>query len=298
MKAKHQKGLAVVNAYEVLPSVKHFLSRMTEELKALGISLESKTASDIFAYVDSDGSLRSEDLPYDFVLFLDKDRYIARMLELSGLCLFNSARSIEICDDKMETYLALQGHGIRMPRTISGPLHYSIKESDEFLRNVIQRLNYPIVVKTNYGSQGVGVYLAQDWDELKAIEDEIGRKPRLYQEFIASSKGFDYRLIIVNGRFVAGYVRSNENDFRSNLGQGGHGIEHAMSPAQIRVAEEAAKIIGLDYCGVDLLESGDSEQPVLCEVNSNAFIQGAEAITGKNIAKEYAIHIYKTIYEE
>ena len=294
---QHKRGLVVVNAYDVLPSIEHFVERMKEELEPFEIELDVRPASDIYAFIGSDGELYAADLPYDFCIFLDKDRYISHLLEEAGLKLFNSAQAIEACDDKMLTYMNLMHFGIRMPKTVSGPLHYSLLDNDNFLHNVEKVIPYPIVVKSNFGSQGEGVYLAHDFDELKEIEKKIIYRPRLYQEFIETSKGFDYRLICIGGKFVAGYKRRSLTDeFRSNLARGGVGVEHTMSPFQIDTAERIARIMKLDYCGIDFLESDIPEEPILCEINSNAFIKGAEKVTKINIAGKYAEYIYNTVY--
>ncbi|MCR5349309.1 MAG: RimK family alpha-L-glutamate ligase [Bacilli bacterium] len=293
----HHRGLVVVNAYDVLPSIQHFIDRMAFEFKNLDIELDVKNTAEIYAFIGSDGELYSVDLPYDFVLFLDKDRYISHLLEESGMRLFNSARAIEACDDKMLTYMNLMHFGIHMPKTVTGPLHYSLLDNEDFLNNLVNVIPFPIVVKTNYGSQGQGVFLANNMDELREIESQITYRPRLYQEFIEASKGFDYRLIIVGGKFVAGYKRrSITGDFRSNLSVGGIGVEHTMSPFQIDTAERIARAMKLDYCGIDFLESGIREEPILCEVNSNAFFKGAEEVTGINVAEKYAAHIFNEIY--
>lgn len=294
---QHKRGLVVVNAYDVLPSIEHFVERMKEEFEPFGIELDVKSAGEIYAFIGSDGELYAADLPYDFCLFLDKDRYISHLLEEAGLRLFNSAQAIEACDDKMLTYMNLMHFGIRMPKTVSGPLHYSLLDNDDFLHNVEKVIPYPIVVKTNFGSQGEGVYLAHNFEELKDVEKKVIYRPRLYQEFIETSKGFDYRLICIGGKFVAGYKRRSLTDeFRSNLARGGVGVEHTMTPFQIDTAERIARIMKLDYCGIDFLESGVPEEPILCEINSNAFIKGAEKVTKINIAGKYAEYIYNVVY--
>ena len=293
----HRRGLTVVNAYALHPSIRHFHERMKEELSYLHIDLDLMNAAEVQAVLLADGIVSTATLPYDFILYLDTDRYIAKLLEMRGYRLFNKARAIELCDDKMETYLALSGHGIHMPKTVTAPLCYVSPKNDDFLHTVSLNLSFPIVAKANFGSQGSGVMLVKDATELKAIEADLQDKAHLYQEFIEAAKGFDYRLIVVNGTFVAGYVRRNLNgDFRSNLAQGGIGEPHAMTESQIAVAEKAARALGLDYCGVDLLESGNPEDPILCEVNSNAFMRGAEEITKINVAEIYATHIARCIY--
>lgn len=295
---KTYRCLILTNAYVLNPSLAYFRDRMSEEFSLLGIESESKTAAEIFAHIAGDGSIQHEPLPYDFVLYLDKDRYLASLLEKCGLRLFNSAAAIEACDDKMLTHLALANQGIAMPATVSGPLCYVPSEDKTFLNNLMGAIPFPMVAKANYGSQGQSVYLVENEAQLLEMESKLQSQARIYQEFIATSKGFDDRIIVIGGRFFCGYRRRSLNgDFRSNIAQGGTGEAHKMSDAQIAIAEKAAKILGLDYCGVDLLDSGDPENPILCEVNSNAFFLGAEKVTGKNVAKAYAEYIVQTVYE-
>ncbi len=295
---KTYRCLILTNAYVLNPSLAYFRDRMSEEFSLLEIESESKTAAEIFAHVAGDGSIQHEPLPYDFVLYLDKDRYLASLLEKCGLRLFNSAAAIEACDDKMLTHLALADQGIAMPATVSGPLCYVPSHDRTFINNLMKAIPFPMVAKANYGSQGQSVYLVENEAQLLEMESKLQNQARIYQQFIATSKGFDDRIIVIGGRFYCGYRRRSLNgDFRSNIAQGGTGEAHEMSKAQIDIAEKAARILGLDYCGVDLLDSGDPEKPILCEVNSNAFFRGAEKVTGKNVAKAYAEYIVQSVYE-
>ncbi|MBO5528957.1 MAG: RimK family alpha-L-glutamate ligase [Bacilli bacterium] len=293
----HKRCLMIVNAYYVWDSIAHFASRMGEELKRLGIESDVRSAAYIYTYINEKGHLSSEKLPYDFILYLDKDKYISMMLEKAGYRLFNTSRAVELCDDKMLTYLALTDQGLRLPKTVSAPLRYTRNEDENFLQNLVQKLKFPMIMKQNFGSMGKGVFLVQNEEELRKAEFQNGLVPHLYQEFIDTSFGYDYRLILIGGKFYCGYRRRClTGDFRSNLAQGGVGETCDITQAQIKAAEKAAAVLGLDYCGVDLLDSGDPEVPVLCEVNSNAFIKGAESITGKNIAKAYAEYLYQEVY--
>lgn len=290
-----KRGICVLNAYDILPGAEHFYERMSSELAKLGISLAKKTNAEIFSYLDSYGDLVGEKLPVDFVLYLDKDLYASYGFENRGYRLFNSARAIELCDDKMRTHMALAGKGIRMPKTISGPLNYSNNSSSDFIAEVERLLSYPIVAKENFGSLGAKVYLLANHEDLLHFETVHRFAPRLYQEFIASSRGMDYRLIVIGGKLAAGMKRVNyQGDFRSNVALGGIGEKVTIPPEFIQVAEKAAALLGLDYCGVDVL-IGPNGEPILCEVNSNAFIEGIEKVTGVNIAATYALHIQKTI---
>ena len=116
--------------------------------------------------------------------------------------------------------------------------------------------------------------------------------PHLYQQFIGKG-GEDYRVIVIGGKAVAAMKRKNDCDFRSNIEQGGVGINAEITSGLRFVAERAANALGLDYAGVDILSDG--EELYLCEVNSNAFFSGIERATGINVAALYAEHIVKNI---
>jgi RimK family alpha-L-glutamate ligase len=220
------------------------------------------------------------------------------MLEDAGLRLFNKANAIRLCDDKMLTYLSLSDKGIKMPKTIPGPLRYSKKDSDVFLKRIEASFSFPIVVKENYGSLGRNVYLVQNNTELKELANRLSYSPRLYQELIASSFGVDNRIIVIGGRAIAWMKRKSDNgDFRSNIALGGHGEGVNLPQNYIMMAENCAKILGLDYAGIDIL-NGPEGEPILCEVNSNAFIKGIEEVTGINVAKAYADYIWREVYQQ
>lgn len=290
-----KKALCLLNGYVQQGGPLHFYQRMKEELSKLDVDLEMKTNQELSVLIDSDGSICNNLPKYEFCLYLDKDGYISKMLELSGLRLFNSSEAIYLCDDKMITHIYLANNGIRMPKTISAPLNYSRNFDDKFLNNVEKELDFPLIAKRNYGSLGKGVFLLENKNQLIDFEKKCQSEPHLYQEFIKSSFGFDYRLILIGGKFVTGMKRLNENgDFRSNIAVGGKGVLTEIPSTYIVLAEKAAQILKLDYCGIDLLKGRDGE-PVLCEVNSNAFLKGIEETTGINIAEKYAKHIVESL---
>lgn len=271
------------------------VKRMKDEFSFLGINVDVKGNENILSYIEGDGSIKANLSEYDFVLFLDKDIHVSHLLEKTGIRIFNSPKAIELCDDKMMTYIALSNHHIKMPKTIPGPLNYSGKDNPVFIENVSKRFDFPMVCKECYGSMGKGVYLINSKEELLAIEKKLYTEPRLYQELIKSSWGFDYRMIVIGGKFRVAMKRCSLNgDFRSNIALGGEGNKVEMKQDFIDMAEKVSSILGLDYCGIDLLE-GENGEPVLCEVNSNAFIQGIESVTGYNVAKDYAEYIKSVI---
>ena len=291
-----RRGIVFLNGYKLIPSLDNSATRLTKELASLGVELVREYSTSFHGYIDENGMLTSKPYDADFIIYLDKDKYISSMLEKMGYRLFNSSHSIEVCDDKMLTHLVLASSGIKMPKTLSGPLNYSGKANDVYVDTVLEELGLPVVVKANFGSMGAGVYLASSKEELISLETKLNDKPRLYQQLISSSYGKDFRLILVGGKVVAAMERESlDGDFRSNIGLGGKGKVIDVPQSFVKVAEKAARIIGLDYCGIDLL-LGEHNEPILCEVNSNAFFEGIEEVTGINVAKAYAEYIVSKVY--
>lgn len=229
---------------------------------------------------------------YAFLVFLDKDVYLSHILEKSGYRLVNGAKAIELCDDKMKTYVELSGKSVPIPDTISSPLNY-VGKADDFYLEVENRLGYPVVIKEVYGSMGKGVYLAKNRDELIKIRNSLILKPHLYQKFIGEG-GKDIRVIVIGGKAVGAMERRNENDFRSNVELGGTGVAVTLDEKVKDIAEKSAKILGLDYCGVDVLKDGDKYY--ICEVNSNAFFKGFRSATGIDVARLYVEYLCEKFF--
>ena len=287
------RGIVIINGY---PNGEKFIKqgeRIRKALLDLGVETDLMKNGEVFALVQNDGGAKPF-LPkkYDFAVYLDKDKYLGQLLEMAGLRLFNSAKAIEICDDKMTTYLALKGSGLRLAKTIPAPLCYTkgAKVNEEFLQGVAENLGFPLVAKKSYGSFGAGVRLVPGMPELRKTAEEFLHEPHFFQEYIQESCGRDIRVIVVGGKALGGMERvAKEGEFRSNIELGGIGRKIELKREYAIAAERAAKALGLDYCGVDLLQT--QAGPVLCEVNSNAFFEGFEEATGLDIAKAYAEHI-------
>ena len=253
--------------------------------------------NDFFACeVAEGGALSCAVGDYDFCVYLDKDKYAARMLEKRGMRLFNSARAIEDCDDKMLTAIALSDLGIPMPRTLPGLLCYSPEEplKESALDEVERRLGYPVIVKASYGSLGAGVFMARGRAQLDSLAQKLKCTPHLFQRFVPESAGRDARVIAVGGRVVAAMQRRSDSDFRSNIELGGRGAPLAADGRLKELCEKVARHICPDYCGIDVLFGGDGY--LVCEVNSNAFFGGIERVTGVNVAREYAQYMYEQVY--
>lgn len=274
----------VVNAYIRNNSQITKANRLAAELKNLGA--ECEIIKNVNLAEIASGKVLS--VKYDGVIFLDKDKASARLLEKNGIKLSNSAKSIEVCDDKMLTHIELANSGIPMPDCIYAPLCYyeDAEISDGFLNGVIDKLGLPLVAKKCFGSLGAGVSLIKSFEELKQYENENKLYAHFYQRFIGKG-GEDIRVIVIGGEYVCAMKRKNENDFRSNIELGGKGERYEADEKLIALCEKVAVLLGLDYCGIDVLTDENGER-YICEVNSNAFFAEAERVCGVNIAKKYA----------
>lgn len=266
------------NAYKI--------RRFTEEGNKLGISL-SHYINDGSIAVIKDNNITIKLPKVDFIIYLDKDIYLARILEKKGYRLFNKADFIKMCDDKMLTNIMCADHDIKMPKTIPGPLFYSPKlvESNlNFLNDVIDELGLPLVMKRVYGSLGLGVYLVNTKEELIRLYKENCRQPIQFQEYISSSYGKSLRVLVIDGKVIGAFERYNEYDFRSNFGKTASSKEYPLMGKFLELANKITKLFDIEYAGIDLL-FGENDEPVLCEINSNAFFEEFEKTTKINVAK-------------
>lgn len=291
------RGLVIINGY---PSAEKFIrqgERIRSALQAEGIETELMKNGEVSACINADGTIDGAILTrYNFAIYLDKDKYLGRMLESAGLRLFNSAAAVENCDDKLLTYLALGACGLRLAKSIPAPLCYTknATPNSAFLENTAKRLGFPLVAKKSFGSFGAGVRLVHGMPELLKTEEEWLHEPHFYQQYEYVSCGKDYRIIVIGGKAVGCMQRiAQAGEFRSNIELGGVGRKAAPDEQYLRAAELAAQTLGLDYCGVDLLETEDG--PVLCEVNSNAFFDGFEQVTGLDVAALYAKYVARVM---
>jgi len=290
-----KKAAIIVNAYTHAESELNQPRRIAEELTALGVKAELVRNANFPVRLTRDGFYNTLS-EYDFCVYLDKDKYAARLLEAGGMRLFNRAEAIEVCDDKMLTAIALQGVA-PMPKTLPAPLCYYLNEpvSSEMLDTVERELGYPVVMKECFGSCGKGVFLARDREELRETAERLKGKPHLFQEFICESAGRDLRVIVVGGKVVSAMRRVSETDFRSNAELGGRGEPFVPDETATRLCEKIADRLKLDYCGIDLLFS--ERGYLVCEVNSNAFFKTMERVTKVNVARAYAEYLFRTVYQ-
>ena len=175
------QGAIIIIPYHVPKETVEQAQRLKFELENLGVKTEIVDDGFLRSYI-SNNDITCEQNKFDFIVYLDKDKYLSNELTQKGYRLFNSHDSIRVCDDKGETYLALAGKGVNLPNTIFGALCYrnDLKVISESADQIIEKLSLPIVVKESFGSLGTGVYKADTKEELLEIMEKVRTKPHIF----------------------------------------------------------------------------------------------------------------------
>ncbi|HEY9135183.1 MAG TPA: 30S ribosomal protein S6--L-glutamate ligase [Pseudomonadales bacterium] len=206
---------------------------------------------------------------------------VVRQFEMMGTFCINESVAISRSRDKLRSLQLLSRKDIGLPRT-----GFANKPDD--IKDLIKNVGgAPLVIKLLEGTQGIGVVLADTNKAAEAIiEAFMGLKANiLVQEFIKEAGGADIRCFVVGGKVVAAMKRQGaEGEFRSNLHRGGSATLVSLSREERMTAVNAAKAIGLNLCGVDILQSKNG--PVVMEVNSSPGLEGIETATGKDVAQK------------
>lgn len=204
---------------------------------------------------------------------------VVRQFEMMGTFTVNESVAISRSRDKLRSLQLLSRKDIGLPRT-------GFANKPDNIKDLIKNVGgAPLVIKLLEGTQGIGVVLA---DTNKAAESIIeafmGLQANiLVQEFIAEAGGADIRCFVVGNKVVAAMKRQGaEGEFRSNLHRGGTATVVKLSKEERSTAIKAAKVMGLNVCGVDILQSKNG--PVVMEVNSSPGLEGIETATGKDVA--------------
>ena len=284
------KFCVIVNPYFDSEDYLYQAKRIKEEFNLRSIECDILNNKNFLARIE-DGNISKKLQDYTAIIFWDKDKYLLEMLDRAGFKIFNSKDAIEVCDDKMMTYIALTKNAIRMPKTLPGLLCFTKNAhiSNETINEIENTFKYPLIIKESFGSLGKSVYLIQNRDELASKLEEVKCVPHLIQEYIETSKGKDIRVIAIGGKAIGAMMRISNGDFRSNIGAGGSGIKVELDDEIIKISNNIAQALGLDYCGIDLLLDKDGYS--VCEVNSNAFFKTFEKATNINVASKYVDYI-------
>jgi ribosomal protein S6--L-glutamate ligase len=205
---------------------------------------------------------------------------IVRQFEMQGVYTITSSIAIVRSRDKLRSMQLLARAGVGIPKTI-------VSRGEADVDNLIDALGGPpIIIKLARGTHGNGVVLAETKKAAKSVlqafhvMDQDGTNI-LLQEFVRESAGTDIRVFVVGGKVIASMKRQSlDDDFRSNLHQGGAGEKIKLTDEERKTAIKAARSMGLNLCGVDLMRS--ERGPLILEVNSSPGF-GIEQVTDRDV---------------
>jgi len=204
---------------------------------------------------------------------------VVRQFEMMGTYSVNESVAISRSRDKLRSLQLLSRKGVGLPVT-------AFAHDTRATKSIIKVCGgAPVVIKLLEGTQGVGVVLAETTKAAESVIEAFrGLNANiLVQQFVKEAGGADIRCFVVGGKVVAAMKRQGaEGEFRSNLHRGGAATLCKISPAERATAVQAAKVMGLNVAGVDLLRSNTG--PVVMEVNSSPGLEGIELATKKNVA--------------
>lgn len=213
---------------------------------------------------------------------------VLRQFEMMGVYPLNESVGIGRSRDKLRSMQLLARDGIGLPVTTFA---HDPKQTEEVLQLAG---GAPLVIKLLEGTQGLGVVLADTDRSAKSVIEAFRATNTniLVQEFIKEAGGTDIRAIVIGGKVVAAMKRTGaEGEFRSNLHRGGSAQVIKLSPEERSTAVRAAKAMGLNVCGVDMLRANHG--PVVMEVNSSPGLEGVEKATGLDIAGKIIEYLEK-----
>src|SRR5580693_2084804 len=210
---------------------------------------------------------------------------VVRQFDLMGMPVLNTALAIARSRDKLRAMQLLTRRNIDVPITVCARTPDSIEQAMALVGGA------PCIVKLQQGAQGIGTMIAETPQAVTSLLETLWAMGQdiILQEYIAESKGRDYRAIVVGGRVVAAMRRqAKHGEFRSNLHRGGHGASVTLERAYRVAAVAATRVMGLEVAGVDLLESKSG--PKILEINSSPGLEGIERASGIDVAGAIIAH--------
>ena len=199
----------------------------------------------------------------------------------------NKVDSLLLSRNKFMTLFLAKTHGIKVPETI---LSENIAYTYRFIEKWDKYIYKPII-----GSRGFGSTLFIDKDiafqAMKTLEKF--NQPFMFQKFI-ENPGRDIRIMVIGDNVIASMYRITAPfTWKANIAQGGVGKPYKPTEEVKEMAIRISKILGLDYAGVDILES--SKGYILLEVNGSPDFEELTRVSGINIAEKIILHLLDLI---
>jgi ribosomal protein S6--L-glutamate ligase len=215
---------------------------------------------------------------------------VVRQFDMMGVPVLNTAVAIARSRDKLRAMQLLTKRDIDVPRTVCARTPSSVDSALAFVGGT------PAIVKLQQGTQGIGTMIAETPQAVQSLLETLWGMGQdiILQEYVSTSRGLDYRALVVGGRVVAAMRRQARGDeFRSNLHRGGLGAAVDLPLAYQRTAVAASKVMGLEVAGVDMLRGRTG--PKVLEINSSPGLEGIERATGVDVAGAVIAHAERAV---
>lgn len=211
---------------------------------------------------------------------LDYKISIINHLDKMGVKVLNKGNALRTASNKIDTQIKLNAEGIRTPKT-------TLFTSDEQIDHAVEAIGgkFPVIVKTIYGTQGIGVIRGDSRASLVSIVQQLIKTGTefMLQEYIEHDQSG--RILFLGGKPLATVMRTvPEGSFRSNAHQGAELKEHEPSEKELEVCKKAAEAIGIDFAAVDYIMDGDDV--IILEVNGSPGFESMQKVVDIEIAKE------------
>jgi len=181
-------------------------------------------------------------------------------LAAAGVCVINSARAIEAAVDKYLALARLQAAGLAVPPTV-------VCQTVDDAMMAFEELGGDVVIKPLFGGEGRGICRAADTDlAFRTFKTLSQISAVLYVQQFVPHEGCDWRLFVLGER-VFGMRRRNPLDWRTNISRGATAEPLIVDDELADMALRAARAIGAEIAGVDVLPARDGRR-LLLEVNA------------------------------
>ncbi len=215
---------------------------------------------------------------------------VIKQFQLAGCLIINSDLGVHRCKNKLRMLQLLDHFDFPIPKT-RAVFDY------KHIEHITEEFKFPIIIKTVYGSLGVGVMMADSKRLLVPIVEHIISStslPILVQEYIKEAKGKDLRVFTVGKKVIAAMERvAKRGDFRANFSAGGKVNLAELTEEEIKMSIDSAKQLGLHTAGVDIIRTNDG--PKILEVNSNPGLEGITQATGVDVSTEIVKYIERKV---
>ncbi len=275
--------------------------RIAEEAKAYFDDVTELSLKNMELCLDDKGFFIKDDMShledFDAIYIRGSHRYVLLQRALTR-ALYKKVympikpNAFTLGHNKLLGSLELQQKGVSIPTS-----HFVMNSKQA--KTLLKEVNFPIIIKIPEGTQGKGVMFADSESSARSMIDalDVFKQPYIIQEYIETGnvKSEDIRVIVAGGKVVGAMKRiSNSSDVRANLHASGKGEAMDLDAETEKMSVKAAKALGVDIAGVDILKGRKSS---VIEVNLSPGLKGIMKYTGKNIAKLVAKSLYDQTLE-